>query len=187
MHRIADYPGRMLNHVECLYRPGERELAIELAQALGCTLSDTGFSDGGDSFLAIHPDPDDRDVRNNAFYISEMTPAHRAIEDALRQQVEQSPAMQSMLRDYHALARSRPFGVPHFGMRYRSIADVEEAIGAVEERLVARLGARVHARIYRPGDADAAGGGSIQAFVHQDVIVSGSFLYGQVIELQKQD
>ena len=35
MNKIAEYGGTLLNHVETLYRPGERELAVELAEALG--------------------------------------------------------------------------------------------------------------------------------------------------------
>ena len=36
MKSITEYQGKLLNHVEALYRPGERELAVELAEALGC-------------------------------------------------------------------------------------------------------------------------------------------------------
>jgi hypothetical protein len=47
MDKIADYKGKLLNHVEALYRPGERQLAIDLTEALGCAISDTGFTGGG--------------------------------------------------------------------------------------------------------------------------------------------
>ena len=187
MTKIRDYSGRLLNHIEALYRPGERALAIELAEPLGCAMSDTGLLDGdNDSFLAVHPDPDDRNLSNNAFYISQMTPEHLALEDALRITVEHDQSLQELLADYRALARSRPFGVPHFGLRYNSLADVEDAIEAIETRISPRLGERIHTRIYHPGDTDAAGGEAVQAFIHQDVIVSGAFLFGQIIELQKQ-
>jgi hypothetical protein len=70
MERIEAYEGNLLNHIEALYRPGERDLAMELVEALGCSVSDTGFKgDGTESFLAIHPNPADPDIRNNAFYI----------------------------------------------------------------------------------------------------------------------
>ena len=100
MTKIRDYSGRLLNHIEALYRPGERALAIELAEALGCAISDTGFRDGdGDSFLAVHPDPDDRNLSNNAFYISQMTPEHLALEDALRITVDHDQSLQELLAD----------------------------------------------------------------------------------------
>lgn len=187
MQRIDDYTGRFINHVEALYRPGERALAIELAEALGCTISDTGFAEGeGDTFLAVHPDPVDRDMKNNAFYISEMTREHCLLEDALRKQVDQSANLRAMLDDYRGIARSRPFGIPHFGVRYRSLTEIEGALDAIERRLAPRLGDRIATRVYRRGSGPIAEGETVQAFVHQDVIVSGAFLLGQVMELQVQ-
>ena len=46
------------------------------------------------------------------------------------------------------------------------------------------MGDRLHLRVFYPEDADAAVGKSIQGFLYQDVVVSGSFLMGQIIELQ---
>jgi len=43
MDTIGEYTGNLLNHVEALYRPGERELAVEFAEMLGCAVTDTGF------------------------------------------------------------------------------------------------------------------------------------------------
>jgi hypothetical protein len=66
-------------------------------------------------------------------------------------------------------------------MRYRSPAEID----AIEQRLAAHpvLSRRCHLRVYRPGEEGAAMP-IIQGFIHQDVIVSGSMLYGQLIELQ---
>ena len=75
MEKISQYAGNLLNHVETLYRPGERDIAIKLAEALGCTITDTGFKgDGHETFLAVHPNPNDLNPRNNAFYMSPMRP-----------------------------------------------------------------------------------------------------------------
>ena len=184
MKEIAEYQGRLLNHVETLYRPGERALAIELAEAIGCTIIDTGFKgDGVDSFLGAHPDPEDRNPANNAFFMSEMRPEHLALEESLRRHCNADPDLAARLESYRGAARTKPFGVPHFGIRFRAARDVE----AAGERLAVlqqKLGDRLHFRIFRPGQVDAAGGELIQAFVYQDVIVSGSFLLGQLIELQ---
>jgi hypothetical protein len=63
------------------------------------------------------------------------------------------------------------------------IKDAEIRInGALKNKLKERL----HLRVFYPGDADAAVGRSVQGFLYQDVVVSGSFLLGQIIELQAQ-
>jgi len=187
MNVIADYTGKLLSHIEALYRPGERDIAIELAKALGCAVTDTGFkSDTGGTFLACHPNPDDQNLQNNVFYISQMTPEQAALEAQLRRLSVEDSGLRESLAGYRDKARSRPFGVPHFALRYRSTEDVERAAERINGPLAEKLGERLHFRIFRPGDADAAGGELIQAFLYQDVIVSGAFLLGQLIELQTQ-
>ena len=187
MDRIAEYTGTLLNHVETLYRPGERALAVELAEALGCAISDTGFmGDGPESFLAAHPNPADRDMNNNAFYMSPMRPEQQAIEAGLAGLAAQDATLAAQLAAYRQAARSKPFGVPHFCLRYGSASEVQAVADLVTRQFGERLGDRLHVRVFMPGDADAAGGPSAQGFIHQDVIVSGSFLYGQIIELQEK-
>ncbi len=185
MKAIAQYRGNMLNHVEALYRPGDRDLAIEFGELLGCVVADTGIDAGdGTTFLAVHPNADDLDVDNNAFYLSEVTPEHRAVETILAQLSDGSAALRESLDRYRDKARSWPFGIPHFGIRYRSQAEIE-AVEARLEMASHRLKQRVRIRLFRPGDADALTE-FVQGFVHQDVIVAGSFLLGQLIELQYQ-
>ena len=182
MDTIAEYTGNLLNHVEALYRPGERELAVELAEVLGCTVTDTGFpSLAGTTFLAVHPNKRDLNVEHNVFYISEMNPEQVAIEAILKRHAEENPALREQLEIYRDRARGMPFGIPHFAMRYRSPAEID----AIQQRLAAhpRLRDRCHLRVYRPGE-EGAQMPIIQGFIHQDVIVSGSMLYGQLIELQ---
>jgi hypothetical protein len=187
MDKIADYKGHLLNHIEALYRPGERQLAIELAEALGCAISDTGFSgDGDETFLGIHPNPDDMNGQNNVFYISPMRPEQQALEDQLRQFVENDAALQRRVEAYRETARTKPFGVPHFALRYPTGPAVQEAADRVRSSLGERLGERLHVRVFNIDDPDAAVGNVVQGFVYQDVIVSGSFLHGQLIELQSQ-
>jgi hypothetical protein len=186
MREIGQYRGKLLNHVETLYRPGERRLAIELAEALGCAITDTGFKgDGVDTFLAVHPNPDDRNGQNNVFYMSQVRPEQLALEERLKR-LSADPDFASDLERYREAARTKPFGVPHFALRYRSGKDVEEVAERINGSLKQRLKDRLNLRIFRPGDEDAAVGNLIQGFLHQDVIVSGSFLMGQLIELQTQ-
>ena len=69
---------RRLNHVEMVYRPGERELARRVFELLGLRVSD----DGG-TWMFARIDPAIGDVANNACYASEMTPEQWALEQAL--------------------------------------------------------------------------------------------------------
>ena len=187
MQKIADYQGKLLNHVETQYRPGERDLAIALVEALGCAISDTGFKgDGDETFLAAHPNPDDRNIQNNVVYVSPMGREQQVVEDGLSRMRAADPEFAASLEAYRQVARSRPFGVPHFALRYPNGQAVADAIERVQAAMGARLGDRVHTRVFRPGDVDSAGNELVQAFIHQDVMVSGSFLFGQLIELQSQ-
>jgi hypothetical protein len=85
---------------------------------------------------------------------------------------------------YRQAARSKPFGVPHFSLRYKSRKSIEAAEARLKAGLLARMPGRAHLRIFYPEDADAAVGISVQGFLYQDVVVSGSFMMGQIIELQ---
>lgn len=112
MKSIAQYAGKLLNHVEALYRPGERELAIELVEALGCAVTDTGFKgDGVDTFLAVHPNPEDRNPNNNIFYISQIRSNQLAVEERLRRLNEEDSEFAALL------ARKLSSGGPHEAVR----------------------------------------------------------------------
>jgi len=56
MDKISDYQGNLFSHVAAVYRPGERDIAVEFVEALGCVAVDTpGMADSGSPFMAIHP------------------------------------------------------------------------------------------------------------------------------------
>jgi hypothetical protein len=185
MQAIAEYRGALLSHVETLYRPGDRDIALELVEALGCAVTDTGFkADNGSTFLAVHPNIHDKNVTDNVFYMSEMTAEHAALEMHLQSLADTDTRLATALVGYRAKARDRPFGIPHFALRYANLADVE----AVEKRLAGAvslpLRQRVAMRVFeQPGDEQLVAR-VVQSFVYQDVIVSGCFLLGQLIELQ---
>ena len=186
MDRIADYQGTLLNHVETLYRPGERDIVIRLAEALGCAISDTGFKgDGTETFLAGHPNPDDRDMQSNAFYMSPMRPEQQPMETCLKRLAEEDGDLAATLAGYRTSARKVPFGIPHFALRYPGPDAIRQAAEALKP-LEDLLGDRINIRIFWPTDPDVAVGRLVQGFVYQDVIVSGSFLHGQLIELQSE-
>ncbi|MBV1686324.1 hypothetical protein KRR38_01220 [Novosphingobium sp. G106] len=177
----------MLNHLETLYRLGEREVAFELAEALGCAVSYAGANgDGVDTFLAVRPNPDNHNVQSNVFYMSQVTPEQQALERELLRLSGEASDLAQKLESYRQAARVRPYGLPHFSLRYGSADEIEEVVDRINKSLTSRLPDRLHLHIIRPGAENAAGSASIQGFLYQDVIVSGSFLMGQLIELQIQ-
>jgi hypothetical protein len=185
MNSIGEYNGNLLNHIEALYRPGERDLALALVEALGCSVSDNTFSgDGPETFLAVHPNPADPDVRSNAFYMSPMRPEQQALEARLSSLASDDEELNAALEAYRGAARTLPFGVSHFGLRYASEQALKQAYAAVGDRFSGQLGDRLHLRLFDPEGGERAGATVVQAFVYQDIIVSGSFAYGQLIELQ---
>jgi len=123
-------------------------------------------------------------VQNNAFYMSQIRLEQLLVEERLKQVVAQDQALAEAMESYRQVARSKPFGVPHFSLRYKSRKSIEAAEARLKSGLLARLQDRAHLRIFYPEDADAAVGISVQGFLYQDVVVSGSFLMGQIIELQ---
>ncbi len=183
---IADYTGTLLSHIQLHYRAGERDLAIELSEALGCAITDTGMEiNPVGNLLAIHPNPDDRNFRNNVLYISQMPPEQEVLEGELLRSSAEDGRLGDSLAKYRSMARRRPFGAPHFAVRYES----PEAVERVAERLdplAKKLGDRVNLRLFRPGDPDAIGNDPLTGFLDQDILVSGAFLFSQLIELQTQ-
>ena len=185
MGPIGNNAGNLLNHIEALYRPGERDLAIQLVEALGCSISDTGFlGDGPETFLAVHPNPADADGRNNVFYMSPMRPEQQALEARLAQLLLQDSVLAASMERYRHAACTLPFGVSHFGLRYSDESAIRAAIDNVRRVMSGTPGDRVHTRIFHPDAGERAGSTVVQGFVFQDVIVSGSFAFGQIIELQ---
>lgn len=184
MNKIAEFKGRMLNHAEAVYRPGERDLAIDVARALGCEVTDTGFRSEPNSptFLAVHPDADDRNGANNVIYVSQMTAEHQAICKRLDELMQSDAALRDSVHAYQEKAVRNPMGLPHFGLRYRSFAEVEEVA-----RRVAALAPRLQGRLLNfdlfklKGDSEPA---VTQSFLYQDVILAGPSPLGQLIELQ---
>ena len=82
----------VLSHIEVVYRPGERDLAIALFEAMGCKTYETDTKNpAGVSYISAHPDPDVRG-QDDVFYISEMPPVQAALEGLLRQRIETDDA-----------------------------------------------------------------------------------------------
>jgi hypothetical protein len=165
-----------LNHVELVYRPGERELAKRVFEVLGFRPVDRGgtwfttFVAGGGS-----------DWSNNVLYASEVTPEQWAF--------EQSLAEQGVERDaYIDRLRLEPQRSCHFGIRVAGQDTLEAACERVSRAGAGgELAGRIRlAGVFRPGHPGTVVDTMVQAFVWTDVVASGLLTLGQHIELQWQ-
>lgn len=185
---IRSYGGTLLNHLEMLYRPGERALAVSLCEALGWSVIDTDQrTDVGSTYMIVRFEPSDSNYLDNVMFLSEVRPEHSAVERAFAAALATDQELQRAVETYAAKARTRPYGIPHFGVRYRTFDDLEGVLDQLESRLTPELRPRVAYDAIRPGDPRALVDNLIQAFVYTDVICTGLFGLGQVIELQGQD
>jgi len=115
----------VLSHIEVTYRPGDRQLAIDLFGALGCKIYDTETpSLTGASYISAHPDPGDRGL-DNVLYISEMTDQQCALEAVLREKVEADADLRAAREAYRSLAGEKPFGLCHIAIRYPDFETLE--------------------------------------------------------------
>jgi hypothetical protein len=175
---------RQLNHVELVYRPGERRLAARAFELLGCTVADRGGT-----FLTAFIDPTAADFMNNCFYASEVTSEQLALEDALETAMR-GGAIAAEARCYLDRLQREPQRSFHFGVRYPDFDDLAAAVARISAagRGDPDLAGRICVSgVFRPGDAGSYTDAMVQAFVRTDVIASGLLAFGQHIELQWQN
>lgn len=185
MERISDYQGNLFSHVAAVYRPGERDIAVEFVEALGCVAADTqGQADSGSPFISVHPNHGDRDPLNNVFYLSQMMPQQFALEQALKQQMDGNLALSDAFKAYLEAMLASPASIPHFALNFPSMAALEPVLAHLAKGLQPTLADRVRLKVFRPGDAGAMGQDCTIAFIYTDIIVSGVGGFGQLIELQ---
>ena len=92
MADLSDYRGHLVNHVETLYQPGERHLAISFLEALGCEVVDSEAPcETGSTILYAWPERGQRDRLNNVVYLSECRPAQWVLEEQFRKSVDANP------------------------------------------------------------------------------------------------
>jgi hypothetical protein len=187
MGLFTGWNGRGLNHLEVLYQPGERALAVKFAEMLGCAVVETEqVNETGSTYMCVHPEPEDRDMVNNVLYLSEVRPAQRDLEAALNRQVASDAALASALAAYRVKARSRPHGIPHFGLRFPSFESIEPVLEALGHCDDPQMKDRISLHVVRPDNAQSMTADLIQAFVYTDIVATGLFPFGQLIELQAQ-
>jgi hypothetical protein len=184
---IDNYGGTLLNHLEMLYQPGERSLAISFCEMLGWSVTETEQkSDVGSTYMVVRFEPAESSYLDNVMFLSEMRTEHMELDKVLAILRDTQPELASVIDAYATRARTYPFGIPHFGIRYRSFDAVEAVLDRFEHSLTPELEPRVTVTAVRPDDSRAMVGNLIQAFVYTDVICTGMFTFGQLIELQGQ-
>src|SRR5204862_7893830 len=120
--RLADYQGRMLNHVEVLYQRGERELAVMFFEALGCEVVDTLTPcETGSTILYVWPDAAEHDRLNNVLYLSEVRHPQWKLEQTLADPLAHDPELAAAFAALRPQARPAPPGTPPFGLRYPAV------------------------------------------------------------------
>jgi hypothetical protein len=171
-----------LNHVEMVYRPGERELATRVFELLGMRVVDNG----GEWLFALI-DPSVGDASNNACYASQVTPEQWTLEQTLTSAMASGDSeVGTAAQAYADRVRAEPQHSFHFGIRYLEREDFDATLdrfraAATDPDLAGRaalLG------IYDPSEPGAYAPGMFQAFVRTDVVAGGLLTLGQLIELQ---
>lgn len=182
-YNIGEYGGNHLSHLQGFYRAGDRELAVELMEALGfaCVLVRTS---GEHSLTRVHMNPDDLDTTDNVVFLSEM-PAHQArMEDLLADRLTKDAELNEGVEMYRNVARANGDGSPHFGVHYPTNRDMERAMDAVRNRISPELAKRISIKEMPSYGQVADFPDMRQVFLHTDVFAFGSTTLGQTIELQ---
>ena len=170
-----------LNHVELVHRPGERELAKQVFQLLGCNTIDRG----GD-FVSAMVDGSDSAAPNNVLYVSEVTPEQWDVEQALQAALDEDTKLGAAADAYLARLRREPQRSFHFGIRCEDRAAWDARLDAIRSASEsgALKGRVAVSGVFFPGDPGAYTDRMAQAFVWTDVMASGLLTIGQHIELQ---
>lgn len=184
MQQIADYAGAFYNHMEGIFRSEDREIALELAEALGLTVQEIRFTEASRPIIALHPNSEDKDPTNNVFFLFEMPEGQRKVLDLMKSKIAADPELNEAVSEFREAAHKMPPLMPHFGLRYRSSAELKAVTDRIENGLSPALKARVslfEVPNYEPieGLPDIR-----QVFVTTDVFTIGTAGFEQAIELQ---
>jgi len=173
--------GQLLNHVELVFRPGERDVAR-------CTFELFGWRvrDFGGPFLTAQVGPGAEGLVDNVLYASEVVAEQWALEQCLVEALGETDPRRAA-DEYRSRLAREPQRSFHFGVRTRDRDTFESSLeriraaGAHDGPLAGRVGV---VGVFRPGDPGALSDTMIQAFVHTDVVASGLLVFGQHVELQ---
>lgn len=182
MQRIADYDGGLLSHLNCMYRPDDRELALELVGALGLTAEVVAASRSG--IIAVHPNAADKHGNRNVFYLARMEPKQVEADALLQRKMAADPELKACIESYRESARVQPDAHAHFGVMFQSDDELVPVLDTLQNKLSPALKDRVTVREMPPHPPVAGLVPMRQVFVYTDVFTVGTPAYGQLIELQ---
>ncbi len=154
---------------------------------LGCTAIETPqVNETGSTYICIHPDDNDRDGANNVLYLSEIRAAQYDLEVQLKRTIggdsragRGGPGLSPQGRDaalWHPPFRPALSHVREHRASARCLGELHRSGDA----------GPLQSHGLRPDDPRALTKDLIQAFVYTDIIATGLFCLGQVIELQAQ-
>lgn len=176
---LLDADGRLLNHTELVYAPGERRLTAQVFETIGCRVVDPGGP-----YLVILVDPRSQSFYDNVLYASEMTGEQLELERSMRGQLAGSSELADTYRKYRARFEREPQRTTHFGIRLGSPAELEDVEKTLDSSAGELAGRLRLARVFRPGDPGSLDPQLVQAFLWTDVCAAGLTCLGQHIELQ---
>jgi hypothetical protein len=162
-----------------VYRPGERRLALDVLETLGCATVDSGGTWASGLVDGTRP-PDS----NNVVYVSEVTPEQWALEESLA--AGTSGAIGDAWSAFAHRLRVEPQRSSHFGIRCPDRSAFDARLEAVRQAAASpALAGRLDlVGVWFPDDPGAVSPRLAQAFVWTDVIAAGVLFFGQHIELQ---
>ncbi len=177
---MADDARRLLNHVELVYRPGEKQLAVAAFELLGFKTLD----DGGE-FLAAPADPAAPDILDNTCYASQMTPTQWAFEQQLVETLQAGDVGRAH-DAYREMLHREPQRAMHFGVHTSTLEDLETTVERVREAEHSHPDLKGRVRVsgtFYPGGEGSLADNIVQAFFFTDVMASGLVSFGQHFEL----
>jgi hypothetical protein len=183
MTKISDYEGNLLSHLQGFYRPGDRDLAVELMEALGLACVEVATSPNH-SLTRVHLNPGDRNNVDNVMFLSAMPPMPAKLDAVLRERLATDHELRDAVEQYRESARTNGDGSPHLGVHFPTNADLERAMDTVQNHLSPALAKRVSMKEMPPYGAIADFPDMRQVFLHTDVFAFGPTTLGQTIELQ---
>jgi hypothetical protein len=168
-----------INHVEMIYRPGEREAARALFECMDFAVSDFG------PWLVVSVDPDSANGIDNVMYASEPVPAQQRFEDELEKALAADEKVRAALAHYRDVRVAHPHYNFHFGASVPTLENWKERVAKVEDAIATDplLKGRVTFSVFNPGDPGAVGT-AYQAFVLTDILATGTLQTGLIFELQ---
>jgi hypothetical protein len=184
----SGYNGKGQNHVELLYQRGERQLAMDFTRMPGCTATETPqVNETGSTYICcVHPDDGDRDGMNNVLCLSEIRAPQHDLKQGLRKIFAADTDLAALAGACRHKGRALPCGIPHCGLRFPSFESIDPVLDRLESCSDPAMTDRFRVTMIRPASAAALSSALIQAFVYTEIVATGLFCLGQVIELQAQ-